>query len=690
MFVDDSRPPASFSLRTWFWRSYVGAAMVPLLLIELTFLGIYWGTGEFVFDRGAEAVTTISKSALSDATMREAETISAKLQTVAAMTQLYAGETGRALNSTAAVSAEEKARHAYSPDGVFYSAEDNGGSAVFYSGVMPIGPEEQEKVWRTVSLDPLMKEIVGSDPLITQVYLNTWDSLNRIYPYFDVLEIYAPKMDIPSYNFYYEADADHNPSGKVVWTDAYIDPAGSGWMVSAIAPVMGAERLEAVVGIDVTVRSIVEQVLDFDFGPDGYAMLVGRDGTLLALPPAGEVDLNVSELLEHDYSEAILADTFKPSEFNVFRRKDLGPLALAMQGADDGSIELNLGRPVIASWSTVVGTDWKLIGVAGVDSLLANTVDLRSTLGTITQVMTVVLIAFYGVYFLILWMRSEKMSALVGKPLSDLEAEMERTVKGEDPVRAVASPVLEIERARKHLIGMAEKLASVSRSKSAFISAMSHELRTPLTSIFGHTELLQLSEGKTLDHERMGHVNGIARAGNDLLTLIDSVLELSLADQAQIEARTKVVSIRSVGKEVIAAARPEAERLGLVLTEENGPALPNVVTDPKLVRRIMEQLVSNALKYNRPGGTVKVRYLQNRPAFVTVEIEDTGKGISEDLRDRVFEAFDRLGHENSTTLGAGIGLTVARRLAALIGCELDFVSTPGEGTTFRLQIPVAA
>lgn len=85
-----------------------------------------------------------------------------------------------------------------------------------------------------------------------------------------------------------------------------------------------------------------------------------------------------------------------------------------------------------------------------------------------------------------------------------------------------------------------------------------------------------------------------------------------------------------------------------------------------------------------------VRYLQDRPAFVTVEIEDTGEGIAETMRDRVFEPFERLGHENSTKLGAGIGLTVARRLAALIGCELDFESTPGVGTTFRLQIPAAA
>lgn len=690
MFNDHTRYPTTFSLRTWLWRSYVGAALLPLLLIEITFLGVYWGTGEFVFDRGAEAARTIATSALEDAALREAETISARLQTVSAMTGLYAAETGRALATPANVSEEEKARHAYSPDGVFYSTSDNGGSAVYYSGIVPVGPAEQEKLWRTVSLDPLMKGITASDPLITQVYLNTWDSLNRIFPYFDVLEIYPPKMDIPTYNFYYEADAEHNPLGKVVWTDAYIDPAGSGWMVSAIAPVKGPERLEAVVGIDVTVRTIVEQVLKFDFNDDSYAMLVGRDGTILALPPSAEADLKVSELLEHEYSQAILEDTFKPSEFNLFRRKDLGPLALAMQGADSGTIELDLGRPVIAAWSTVAGTGWKMIAVAGVESLLEKTTDLRTTLGTITKFMTLALVAFYGIYFLILWKRAEKMSNLVAKPLADLEAEMAKTLKGEETSAAVASPVREINMAREHLIGMAEKLATVNRSKSAFISSMSHELRTPLSTIFGHAELLRLSEGKVLNPERMDHVNGIGHAGRDLLTLIEGILDLGLLEQKKIEPRIERVDVKTIVEQILEDARPDADRLGLTLEDVGGTDLPDVSTDPRLLQRILKQLTSNAIKYNRRGGKVAVQYKQDRPGYLTVEIEDTGHGIPETKKDQVFEPFERLGHEKSATLGAGIGLTVARRLVALLGCKLDFVSTQGVGTTFSLQIPLAS
>ena len=89
------------------------------------------------------------------------------------------------------------------------------GADIHDRAAAPIGPAEQDKVWRTIRLDPIMKSIVTADPLITQVYLNTHDSLNRIYPWFDVLAIYPPRMDIPNYNFYYDADATHNPDRAV-------------------------------------------------------------------------------------------------------------------------------------------------------------------------------------------------------------------------------------------------------------------------------------------------------------------------------------------------------------------------------------------------------------------------------------------------------------------------------------------
>ena len=117
--------------------------------------------------------------------------------------------------------------------GVMFSPRDAGGAAVFYSGATAPERQDLDKVRRLTTLDPVMRELQRSNPLIASVYFNSWDSLNHIYPWFHTAEQYPHDMVIPDYNFYYLADAEHNPGRGVVWTDVYLDPAGQGWMMSS-------------------------------------------------------------------------------------------------------------------------------------------------------------------------------------------------------------------------------------------------------------------------------------------------------------------------------------------------------------------------------------------------------------------------------------------------------------------------
>ncbi|RTL03351.1 MAG: ATPase, partial [Lysobacterales bacterium] len=321
-------------LARYLWQSYLRAAIIPLLVIELGFIGVYWVSSFITYERNAEALGAISREDLARTAQREADAIAEKLGAVGDLTRVFAAETARALRTPApAAATDDDARHAYGADGVYYTTRE-GVSAGFYSGIVPVGPAERDKVRRTAAIDPLMQAIKAANPLVAQLYLNTHDSYNRIHPYFEVLTQYPAKMDIPSYNFYYEADAAHDPERRAVWTDAYVDPAGSGWMVSSIAPVYGGADgnfLEGVVGIDVTVDTIVRRVLNLQLPWQGYALLVGRDGTILALPPRGERDFGLKELTAHSYDEAIRADTFKPDDFNVHKRADLAVLGRALK-----------------------------------------------------------------------------------------------------------------------------------------------------------------------------------------------------------------------------------------------------------------------------------------------------------------------------------------------------------------------
>lgn len=675
-------------LSRWLWRSYLRAALVPLLLIELGFVAVYILTTNVVYERSADAVRDMATDALAGAARREAATIARRLETVGALTRVYADESGRALASDSDVPADVKARFATSPDGVFYDTRDTGGSAVFYSGFVPVGEAEKQKVWRTAQLDPLMKSIVASDPLIQQIYLNTHDSLNRIYPWFDVLAVYPPRMNIPSYNFYYEADESHNPDRKVVWTDAYVDPAGSGWMVSAIAPVYGPDRLEGVAGIDVTIGTIIDQVLNLKLEGDGYGILLGRDGTILALPPAGEKDWGVSELIDHGYSEAIKQDTFKPESFNIYRRPELADVAAAINAAPDGHQRLDLGRPMIAGWSTVAGPNWTLVVLASESALLTEAATLRADLGFVSKGMLAILVLFYAGFFLFLWTRSAAMSRRVAQPLAGIEENMRVIADGGQINDPPTYEVAELQRLGDHLVTMGGKLQAANRAKAAFLSAMGHEFRTPLNAIMGFSELLLGSRGQVLDQDRISQIETISAAGNQMLNLVESVIDLARIEQGQASHSLGAVDPAPLLRRVMDAARPVAARAGVTLTfDPPSEPLPRLWGDTQILSRILNHLLSNAVKYNHAGGQVVVT-TGREAGMLAVSVQDTGKGIAQDLQDRLFQPFERLGHENSVIGGAGLGLAISKRLADQTGCKISFVSQVAQGSTFTLHIPI--
>lgn len=405
------------------WLAYLRAALVPLLLVEVVLIFIYVGANKLVQGENSAAMRTIAVDELARIASREAVVIDTRLAGVRGNVQVFAEATRRMYDAplpAGTARAEALARYATAPgSNLAYSLKDTGGGALYYSGITPKGREQWDKILRSEQLDPLMKPLVHTNPLVVQVYLNTFDSMNRIYPFIDVVKSYDPKMDIPKYNFYYEADLAHDPTRRPVWTDVYVDPAGQGWMASCIAPVYRGSFLEGVVGFDITVATLVKQVLDLKIPWHGYGMLIGKTGTILALPADGETDFRLTELKHHDYQKAILQDTFKPENFNLYKRKDVGRLAEEMQATMDGIVELHLaGGDRVAAWSTVRGTGWKLLVIVPRSEIYQQALTLSSRLGRIALFMVFGLVVFYAIFFFWLNRRSNAMARELARPLA--------------------------------------------------------------------------------------------------------------------------------------------------------------------------------------------------------------------------------------------------------------------------------
>jgi signal transduction histidine kinase/CheY-like chemotaxis protein len=226
-----------------------------------------------------------------------------------------------------------------------------------------------------------------------------------------------------------------------------------------------------------------------------------------------------------------------------------------------------------------------------------------------------------------------------------------------------------------------------SAAKSEFLSSMSHELRTPLNAILGFAQLLQRDKREALSPRHQERIAQILKGGEHLLHLIDDILDLSRVEAGGVSISTEPVGVEEVLHEVKTTLDPAATRAGITLALDAIEGHPAIVADRTRFAQILMNFGSNAIKYNRAGGSVRFKVERKEPTHVRVTVLDTGAGIPVDKQDKLFQPFQRAGQETGPIEGTGIGLAISRRLAELMHGSVGFQSRPSQGSEFWVEMP---
>ena len=696
-------------LARWLWRAYLRSALFPILAIEIGFLATYWISTLITYRTNIGVIRPAAEDDFARMAQREAFAIDGRLASITELTSLFAEQARRALAQPYEPPAAEMQRYQFTPEHGYATqgSDANGAAAAFYASANPLSSEQLETVKRSSQLDPLMRSIKQLDPLIDKLYLTMSDSYTRIFPYSDAVHSFSPKSDLTRTPYYAAAGAKRNPSHQAVWTDIHVDPVTDRWMMSSVAPLYRDNVLIGVVGIDIAVDSLVQQVLDLHLPWQAYGLLLNREGTVLAMPRAGESAWGFKEADVLEHVDLRDGDAQRPERLNIHQRADTRQLAAAMASGGLGRLDnVRLGDELLHStWAPIEGPGWTLLLMASEDAIVEQAARLNHRLIMAGLGMVAATIVLFIVFTTWLGRRARLLGRELGGALARISQALTAIGRGER-LRAshMRFDIRDLDRMGEQIVLVGEQLAETNEalvqaqnrlevalveeqrltaSQRRFISAISHEFRNPLSIIDSTAQSLARRADRLSPQSITERSEELRAAVRRMSEVIDSASVFMSFEQQRNSAEMPECNLDELLQGVRnRLLRRHADRARDLLLDSSVIAA-SVRCDQAMLRAIVSVIVDNALRHSAVGTEVRIR-AEAVARKLTISVRDRGPGMSEEVVARAL--LRPLEHMGDTS---GAGLRLARVFAEMYDGKLEIESKLGVGTEVRVILPLS-
>ncbi|WP_122893046.1 sensor histidine kinase [Arcobacter peruensis] len=684
-------------------KHFLKFSLVPIFVVEVALVVLYFSINSYISSKNTELLLAEAKLYSKTVLENEANIISDKLSTISRInTQLQREHEKLFENPSVFGLPNGNPKFNIAPNGVFYK-ENKIGSSLYYSSKTKITEKEKQKAIFTEAMDISLKSVVDINPNIVASYFNSWDDMNRLYPFIDdVAKQYGEHIHMEDYNFYYLADNKHNPTKKATWTSAYLDPAGNGWMLSSLVPIYNNGFLEGVTGLDISIDVFVKNVLDKKLPYNANLFMVDEKGMIIAMSEEIENLLGLKELKEHLYTDAILKTVEKPEEFNLITNKSDSAKHfknILENNIKEASFGLN-GKDYLVYEQDVNETGWKLLVLIDKKNIFSSIEILQNLSNKIGYAAIAFLLLFYIVFFYLLLKRTNEFSDSITTPITKLSKQTSKIMNMNNEIKVLDTNIEEIDKLSNNFVNMigvlnertiklyeAKEVAEESnKSKDEFLANISHELKTPLNSINIISSIMKKNSKENLDEKDVKSIEIINNCGKDLLLLVNDLLDLTEIDKGTLEVNNDKIILKDFFDKLYNKFSEQANAKSLNLSLNIDSTISVINSDDYRLNQIIDNLLSNSIKFTNKGNiSLNVK---DDSEYIRILVKDDGIGISENQLATIFDRFKQVDGSTSRKYGGtGLGLSITKELVSLLKGKIFVNSEINIGTTFEIILP---
>lgn len=575
-----------FPLKNLIFQNFIQFSLIPLLVSTFLLLFLYFGTNTFIATENKEILIKKAMEDTSHILSGQVKSIHNELKTIANLAEILQTENQRFFANTESFSLPwDKPLFDVASNGVFYKKNNNGGSSVFYAKTTKIGEKEYQKALRTECFDPLYKAMLQSNSNIVAIYFNSFDDMNRYYPFIDeVYKQFDPCLNMEDFNFYYMADEKNNPNKKSAWTPAYVDPAGKGWMVSCIVPIYKENFLEGVTGIDVTIEKIVKNILGLKLPWEAHAFLLDKDGMILAMPEKVEEYLNLKELKEFQYQDVVKKEILKPEEYNLLKHKDaefLKKLQSLLKGRGRAkTIDIVMkNKEFLLAHDTISETGWNLLIMIEKEAIFRPIYEWEELTHKIGYTILASILFVMALFSLYLLRKAQTLSRKISHPIADLTQATGNLGKNLQKISLEAVGIEEVDRLSYNFNQMTQELET--RTKELIESHTREKIKEKEAQVAYNAGLFESASS---------YLHNI---GNSLVGIDAKILKIkniihSMSNYSEIFYILKQSHTESLKEDKEDNTLPQIEKFENILVKEVVPRLRQSVEE---INSIKERMV---------------------------------------------------------------------------------------------------